>query len=33
MVLTKFRDNRPDGSGENFESFLPYMGIAAIFVM
>ena len=30
---TKFRENRPAGSGEDFEGFLPYMGMAAILVM
>ena len=34
MLHTKFRENRPAGSGEeNFEGFLPYMGVAAILVM
>ena len=34
MLLTKVRENRPVGSGkENFEGFLPYMGVAAILVM
>ena len=36
MLHTKFRGNRPDGSGEEdliFKVFLPYMGMAAIFVM
>ena len=34
MLLTKFPENRPAGSGEeDFEGFLPYMGVAAIFVM
>ena len=34
MLHTKFRSNRPAGSGEeNFEGFLPYMGMAAIFRM
>ena len=29
MVHTKFRENRPAGSGEeDFEGFLPYMGVA-----
>ena len=31
MLHTKFRGNRPTGSGE--EGFLPYMGVAAILVM
>ena len=34
MLHTKFRGNRPAGSGEeDFEGFLPYMGMAAILVM
>ena len=34
MLHTKFRENRPAGSGEEFfEGFLPYMGMAAILVM
>ena len=35
MLHTKFRENRPSGSGggEIFEEFLPYMGVAAILVM
>ena len=34
MLHTKVRGNRPDGSGEeDFEGFLPYMGVAAILVM
>ena len=35
MLHTKFRGNRTGGSGEedNFEWFLPYMGVAAILVM
>ena len=34
MLHTKFRGNRPAGSGEkDFEEFLPYMGVAAILVM
>ena len=34
MLHTKFCGNRPAGSGEeDFERFLPYMGVAAIFVM
>ena len=33
MLHTKFRGNRPAGSGEkNFEWFLPYMGVAVILV-
>ena len=36
MLHTKFRRNRPAGSGGGggiFEEFLPYMGVAAILVM
>ena len=34
MLHTKFRGNRPAGSGEeDFIGFVPYMGIAAILVM
>ena len=34
MLHTKFLGNRPTGSGEeDFEGFLPYMGMAAILVM
>ena len=34
MQHTKFRENQPAGSGEeNFEGFLPYMGMAALLVM
>ena len=34
MLHTKFLENRPVGSGEeDFEGFLPYMGVAAILVM
>ena len=36
MLPTKFRGNRPTGSGEKdfcFEWFSPYMGVAAILVM
>ena len=33
MLHTKFRENRPAGSREIFEGFLPYMGMAAILVM
>ena len=34
MLHTKFRGNPPAGSGEeDFEGFLPYMGVAAILVM
>ena len=31
MLHTKFRENRPAGSEEeDFEGFLPFMGVAAI---
>ena len=31
MLHTKFRGNRPAGSGEEiFEGFLPYMGLAVV---
>ena len=34
MLHTEFRENRPAGSGEeDFEGFLPYMGVAAFLVM
>ena len=34
MLHTKFRENRPAGSGEEvFERFLLYMGVAAILVV
>ena len=34
MIHTNFPGNRPAGSGdEDFEEFLPYMGVAAILVM
>ena len=34
MLHAKFQDHRTSGSGEeDFESFLPYMGMAAILVM
>ena len=34
MLYTKFRENRPAGSGEeDFEGFSPYMDVAAILVM
>ena len=33
MLHTKFHENLPAGSGEFFEGFLPYMGVAAILVM
>ena len=34
MLHTKFRGNRPAGSGEDdFKGFLPYMGMGAILVM
>ena len=32
MLHTKFRENLTAGSGEDFEGFLPYMGLAAILV-
>ena len=34
MLHTKFRENLPASSGEeDFECFLPYIGVAAILVM
>ena len=34
MLQAKFRDHRTSGSGEeDFQRFLPYMGVAAILVM
>ena len=33
MLLTKFHGNWPAGSGEDFDWFLPYIGVAAILVM
>ena len=34
MLHTKFHGNQPAGSGEeDFNGLLPYMGMAAIFVM
>ena len=34
MLHIKIREKRPAGSGEeDFEAFLPYMGVAAILVM
>ena len=34
MLHTKFHENRPAGSGEeDFEGFLPYMGMAAILII
>ena len=30
MLYTKFQDNRPFGSGEDFLRFLPYTGMAVI---
>ena len=33
MLHSKFRGNRPVGSGEDFDRFLPYRGVAAILVM
>ena len=32
MVHTKFRGNRLADSGEDFEGFLPYMGVVAFLV-
>ena len=29
----KFQNHRTSGSGEDFEGFLPYIGVAVIFVM
>ena len=34
MIQAKFQDHRTSGSGEeDFQTFLPYMGVAAILVM
>ena len=34
MLQAKFQDHRISGSGdEDFQKFLPYMGVAAILVM
>ena len=34
MLQAKFHENQPAGSGaEDFEGFLPYIGMAAILVM
>ena len=33
MLTTKFHENLLAGSGEDFEWFLPYMGVEAILVM
>ena len=34
MLLAKFQDHRTLGSGEeDFQRFLPFMGVAAILVM
>ena len=33
MLHTKFRRNKPASSGEDFEGFLPYIGVVAILVM
>ena len=34
MLHTKFRENRPAGSGEeDFEGVLPHMGVTAILVI
>ena len=32
MLHAKFQDHRTSGSGEDFQRFLPYMGVAAILV-
>ena len=33
MIHTRFRGNWPAGSGEEFLSDLPFMGVAAILLM
>ena len=33
MLHTNFLGNRPANSGDDFESFLPYMGMVAILAM
>ena len=33
MLHTKFRGNRPTGSGDDFEGYSIYVGVAAILVM
>ena len=33
MLHSKFRENQPAGSEEDFEGFLAYMGVADILVM
>ena len=33
MLHTKFNENQPAGSGEDFLRYLPYVGMAAILVM
>ena len=33
MLHAKFKDHRTSGSGEDFQRFLPYVGMAAILVM
>ena len=34
MLQDKFQDHRTSGSGvEDFQRFLPYMGVAAIMIM
>ena len=33
MLHTKFHENGPAGSGEDFKGFLPYVGMVAILVM
>ena len=32
-IFFGFQDHRTSGSGDDFQRFLPYMGVAAIFVM
>ena len=32
-TCTKFRGNQPAGSGEDFDEFLPHMGVVAILAM
>ena len=33
MLDNKFCENRPAGSGEDFEGFLQYMGVSTILVI
>ena len=33
MLHTKFHENQPAGSEEDFKGFLPYVGMAAVLVM